>query len=89
MKLLKERGAEISYSDPYVPRFHKMREYDFSYLSSVPLNVETLNAADLVLITTDHTIVDYQMVVDHSHIVVDTRNATKRVRESKARVIRA
>src|SRR5262245_211307 len=38
MKLLKERGAELSYSDTYIPRLHRMRQYDFSYMSSVPLN---------------------------------------------------
>src|SRR5262249_10630992 len=69
MKLLKERGAELAYSDPYVARFHKMREYDFSYLSSVPLNEDSLQTADLVLITTDHTNVDYQFVVDHGRVI--------------------
>jgi UDP-N-acetyl-D-glucosamine dehydrogenase len=89
MKLLKERGAELAYSDPYVPRFHKMREYDFSYLSSVPLNEDSLQTADLVLITTDHTNVDYQFVVDHGRVIVDTRNATQRVTRGAGKVVRA
>jgi len=89
MKLLKERGAELVYSDPYIPRMHKMREYDFSYMSSVPLNEDSLRSCDLVVITTDHTNVDYQLVVDHSRIVVDTRNATRRVTRGMEKVVRA
>jgi UDP-N-acetyl-D-glucosamine dehydrogenase len=88
MKLLKERGAELSYSDPYIPRLHRMRQYDFSYMSSVPLNPDALKNADLVLIATDHTDIDYQLVVDHARIVVDTRNATKRTRGVE-KVVRA
>jgi UDP-N-acetyl-D-glucosamine dehydrogenase len=89
MKLLKERGAEISYSDPYIPKLHKMREYDFSYMSSEPLTENTLRGKDVVLITTDHSNIDYQWVVDHSSIVVDTRNATKTVRNGRDRIVRA
>ncbi len=89
MKLLKERGAELSYSDPYIPRLHRMREYDFSYMSSVPLNQDTLGKADLVLITTDHTNVDYQSVVNQSKLVVDTRNATKKLTRGSEKVVRA
>src|SRR5678815_833063 len=86
MKLLKERGAELSYTDPYIPRLHRMREYDFSYMSSVPLNEDTLRNADVVLITTDHTNVDYQFVVEHSRLTVDTRNATKGIKRGSETV---
>jgi len=89
MKLLKERGAEISYSDPYIPKLHKMREYDFSYMSSEPLTEDTLRSKDLVLIATDHSKIDYQWVIDHSSLVVDTRNATKAVRNGRDRIVRA
>lgn len=89
MKLLKERGAELSYSDPFIPKLHKMREYDFSYMSSVPLNQDTLQNVDLVLITTDHTNVDYKLVVDQGKVIVDSRNATRRVAQGAKNVVRA
>jgi UDP-N-acetyl-D-glucosamine dehydrogenase len=57
-------------------------------MASVSLNQETLKSVDLVLIATDHTNVDYQLVVDHAHSVVDTRNATKRTRGVE-KVVRA
>ena len=89
MKLLNERGAEVSYSDPFIPKLHKMREYDFSYMSSEPLTENALRSKDLVLIATDHSKIDYQWVVDHISLVVDTRNATKAIRNGRDRIVRA
>jgi UDP-N-acetyl-D-glucosamine dehydrogenase len=79
MELLQEKGAVLSYSDPYIPRLHKMRAYDFSKMSSTPLTDEVLRSQNVVLITTDHSSIDYQRVVDHAPLVVDTRNATRNV----------
>jgi UDP-N-acetyl-D-mannosaminuronate dehydrogenase len=66
-----------------------MRAYDFSKMSSVPLTEELLRSQDVVLITTDHTAVDYQWVVDHAPVVVDTRNATKNVTRNRNKIVRA
>jgi len=89
MELLQERGAVLCYSDPYIPRLHKMRAHDFSHMTSAPLTVETLRNQDLVLITTDHTNIDYQWLVENSPVVVDTRNATKGVKGGSKKVVRA
>ena len=89
MEILQSQGAVLSYSDPYIPRLHKMRAYDFSNMSSLPLTDELLRAQDIVLITTDHTSVDYQWVVDHAPLVVDTRNATRNVARSRDKIVRA
>jgi UDP-N-acetyl-D-glucosamine dehydrogenase len=89
MEILQEKGAELSYSDPYIPRLHKMRAYDFSNMSSFPLTEELLRGQDLALITTDHSAVDYQWVVDHAPFVVDTRNATRSVKRGRERIVRA
>jgi len=89
MELLQERGAVLCYSDPYIPQLHKMRAHDFSHMTSVPLTVETLRNQDLVLITTDHTNVDYQWLVENSPMVVDTRNATRAVKGESKKIVRA
>ena len=73
MKLLREKGAVLSYSDPYVST---LEEVGFS-LSSVELTPELLASADCIVITTAHTSVDYEMVVASGTPVVDTRNALK------------
>jgi UDP-N-acetyl-D-glucosamine dehydrogenase len=79
MKLLEERGAVVDYHDPYFPHLHKMREYDFK-LSSVNLTTESLSSYAAVLIATDHSSYDYEFIVRHSSLVVDTRNATRAVK---------
>src|SRR5438876_1034596 len=89
MEILQEKGADLSYSDPYIPRLHKMRAYDFSHMSSLPLNEDVLKSQDVVLITTDHSSVDYQWVVDHSSTVIDTRNATRRVTRGREKIVKA
>jgi len=89
MELLQARGAVLSYSDPYIPRLHKMRAYDFSRMSSSALTEEYLKSQDVVLIATDHTAYDYQWIVDHSSLVVDTRNATKGITRGREKIVRA
>ena len=89
MSLLEERGADLCYHDPFVPRLHKMRNYDFSRLSSLELTEELLGEQDAVLIATDHSDIDYQWIVDHSVLVVDTRNATRRSTEGREKIVRA
>jgi UDP-N-acetyl-D-glucosamine dehydrogenase len=75
MRLLLRKGAEIQYHDPYVP---EIRE-DGEVYRSVPLTDRLLASCDCVVITTDHQVIDYRHVVEHSALVVDTRNATRAV----------
>jgi UDP-N-acetyl-D-glucosamine dehydrogenase len=74
---LVKKGARVSYHDPYVPRLGA-HEWPSGDLASVPLTPETLAAADCVVILTNHTAFDYDAVVGHAPLVVDTRNAIKR-----------
>ncbi len=89
MEILQHKGAVLSYSDPYIPRLHKMRAYDFSNMSSVDLTENLLKNQDLALIATDHTDFDYQWIVDHARLVVDTRNATRKVTRGREKIVRA
>ncbi|HEY0809467.1 MAG TPA: nucleotide sugar dehydrogenase [Longimicrobiales bacterium] len=75
IRLLEGKGAVISYHDPYVPH---IREDEHSRAhSSVELTESALREADCVVITTDHQNVDYELVVRHGQLIVDTRNATR------------
>ena len=73
MRLLEEKGAEVVYHDPYV---EVLKGEGGEEKRSVALTADELSRADVVVITTDHTKVDYGWVVEHSRLVVDTRNAT-------------
>ncbi|MFQ5530481.1 MAG: nucleotide sugar dehydrogenase, partial [Gemmatimonadota bacterium] len=69
--LLRQRGADIQYHDPYVEQVR----IDDETLRSRDLSAECLAAADAVVITTDHRVVDYEFVTQHAPIIVDPRNA--------------
>jgi len=69
--LLRQRGATIEYHDPYVAQVR----LDESMLQCSDLTAEGLAAADAVVITTDHRVVDYGFVTEHASIIVDPRNA--------------
>ena len=76
MQLLEERGSKVAYHDPYVPQI-KIENGNFQ--TSQELTVKLLKKSDCIVVITDHTCIDYQLVVDHSKIVVDTRNATSTI----------
>jgi UDP-N-acetyl-D-glucosamine dehydrogenase len=87
LELLSARGAVLDYNDPYFPALHKMRHYDFSNMRSVELSPERLASYDCVLIATDHTSYDYEAIVRNSQLVVDTRNATRHVKQDREKVV--
>lgn len=72
MEHLRDWGADVHYSDPNVPVFPNMREHDFD-LASVELSPETLSEYDAVVLLTDHTGFDYEMIKANAKILIDTR----------------
>ena len=72
-RTLMEKGATVTYSDPYVP----MVAIGEETLVSVPLTAQLIQSMDCVVILTDHPAVDYSMIATHSAVVVDCRNALK------------
>lgn len=88
MDRLLGRGAEVEYHDSYVPRIPRMRRFHFD-LESVPLSPEKLASKDFVVIVTDHADVDWEFVVEHAALVIDTRNATAGVQNEREKIVRA
>ena len=72
MGLLEGKGAEVAYSDPYVPKFPKIRKRYFD-LTSTPLTAENLAVYDCVVLATDHDDFDYGLILEHARLIVDTR----------------
>lgn len=89
MELLLEQGAILSYNDPHVPVLPSMRHYDVPRLASEPLTADYLAEQDCVLIATDHSSYDWEFIVRHSPLVVDTRNATCHVARPVGKVWKA
>jgi UDP-N-acetyl-D-glucosamine dehydrogenase len=89
MDLLRAGGAVLSYNDPHVPSLPKMRHHDVPDLESVELSKEFLKSQDCVLVATDHSAYDYDFIVRHAPLVVDTRNATKNVVDGREKIRKA
>lgn len=81
MELLREAGAKISYSDPHVPSFPKMREHTFD-LQSVELTSGSVATFDVVVLTTDHAKFDYGMILENAQLIVDSRGVYRKPEEN-------
>lgn len=85
MRLLHEQGAKVSFHDPYA----KQVRLDGGLVKKVtPLRAEALRRSDLVIVVTDHSAYDYDWVVRNARMVLDTRNATKKVRSGRGKIRR-
>lgn len=73
VELLNDHGADYKVVDPYVASFKSCG----AKVETIELSKELLNEADLVLVTTDHTDFDYEMIARESKVIFDTRNALK------------
>jgi UDP-N-acetyl-D-glucosamine dehydrogenase len=90
MSLLRERGAEVDYYDPYVPVIKPTREHShFAGKKSVEWNRSAIASFDLVLIATNHACVNYKELGEWAQCIVDTRNAMAGVAVTRAKVWKA
>jgi UDP-N-acetyl-D-glucosamine dehydrogenase len=80
IELLRDKGAQVAYNDPYFPKVGHGRHYDLN-MTNTPL--DNLGQYDAVVIVTDHSDYDYKAIVEQSQLVVDTRNATKGIDSPK------
>jgi len=89
MELLEGRGAIVDYYDDFIPVIPETREHaKLAGRKSIDFNEDSVDGYDLVLISTKHSKVDYQLLADHASIIVDTRNAMSGF-SGKAKVLKA
>ncbi len=80
-ELLKFKGATVSYHDPYVKNINEEK--------SLELNIKNIKNQDAILITTDHSNVDYEFIAKHAKLIIDTRNVMANIKNPNARILRA
>lgn len=85
---LEALGAQVDYNDPHIPGTHKQREHDLQK-SSVPIDPSRLAGYDLVLLATDHSSYDYELIAKHARLIVDTRNAFGKVQAGREKIVKA
>lgn len=84
IEMLREKGAKVLYSDPYVSQLRA----DSYNLVSQNLREELLKNIDCAVIVTDHTCFDYQWLIDCAPLIIDTRNATKGINAGKEKLVK-
>ena len=87
IRLLRQRGATVTYADPYNPELRIESPHGETVLRSVALP-EGLARQDCAVIVTNHHAFDYQQIVDRSSLVLDTRNATRDITRGHEKVIK-
>jgi UDP-N-acetyl-D-glucosamine dehydrogenase len=85
---LQALGARVDYNDPHVPATHKMRHHHLA-MTSVPLTPQALASYDCVLVATHHSAYDWQQIADHAQLIIDTRNALRRVTSRRDHIVSA
>jgi UDP-N-acetyl-D-glucosamine dehydrogenase len=88
IRLLRAAGARVCYSDPHIARTHPGRKGDLA-MESVELTPERLEAADAVIIATDHDAFDWGRIAEHAGLIVDTRGRMRRVEGVRGEVVSA
>lgn len=84
--LLKKKGAQVEYHDPYIPHFH--HELEGWQMESIPDLMASVHVADLVVIVTNHKTYDYKSILDAAALIFDTRNALGKVGKESEKVVR-
>jgi UDP-N-acetyl-D-glucosamine dehydrogenase len=90
LSLLKERGAEVAYYDPYVPVIRPTREHpQWTGMRSESWNRKTVESFDAVIVATNHQVVNYQELADWAPCIVDARNALATIKTKPGQVWKA
>ena len=91
IELLLSKGTQVTYNDPYIPQFTVGKDvfyHEELTLASTPLTEELLAAHDCVVILAGHSSYDYEWIVAHAPLVIDTMNATREVRTERDKIVR-
>jgi len=89
INILKNKGSQVDYHDPFIPSFSGKRRYPDLSMKSIKLDENKLNKYDCVVIITNHSAYDYDWIVENSKLVIDTRNATASVGNNRQKIIKA
>lgn len=89
MELLLRQGAQVTYNDPHIAVMPASPRHDLPRLLSQELTAEYLSEQDCALIATAHSDYDYEFIVEHCRLVIDTRNATRDIKKHRERIVKA
>ena len=82
MDILTKKGAEVDYNDPYIPKVKPRREHK-QFVGKKSVSLDQINQYDIIVVLTDHSAYDYKAIVEHSQLIVDTRNSCGNFKSDK------
>ena len=88
MEIITDKGGQVDYHDPYIPRLGPTRHYSFDK-KSIALTENTLKSYDAILISTDHSVFDMAFIVKNAKLIIDTRNATADFKNYADKIVKA
>ena len=88
MDLLAEKGAKVCYNDPHIPQLWPGRQYSYDQRST-NLTVEALSSCDCILLATDHSSYDYDFILQHAQLIVDTRGVYHQQAKGNNKIVEA
>ncbi len=88
IEIFHEKGAEVDYNDPYIPKLPPTRKYKYD-MTSVELTEENINSYDLIVLSTNHDDYDYEFIHKNAKLILDTRNAFKKLGIVNGKVFKA
>ena len=89
MERFLKKGAAVDYNDPHIAVLPHMRRHPELKMESQPLTRDMLQSHDCVVIVTDHSAYDWPWIVEHSHLVIDTRNATHGLESYNHKIVKS
>ena len=90
MDKFKQRGAEVSYYDPHIPKIRLTREHShWESARSVKWNRETVASFDATLISTAHDVVNFQELTNWASLIIDTRNVMDGIKSQPGQIWKA
>lgn len=88
IEMFSQLGAQVDYNDPYVPHTRKTRRHNLQ-MQSIPLSAPMLASYDCVIVVTDHSSYDWQLIANNAKLIIDTRNALQHAENSPAHIIKS
>jgi UDP-N-acetyl-D-glucosamine dehydrogenase len=88
IEIFRKKGAAVCYSDPYISKLKKTRKYNYE-MTSIELTKQNIKDFDLIVLSTDHSEFDYNLILENAQVIIDTRNAFERLQLKSEKVFKA
>lgn len=87
--IAKNMRAEVCFHDPFISEIHSLPQFPNCHLKSIEFSYDKLSLYDAVVILVDHSFYDWNLVIEHSQLIIDTRNISEKYAGDPAKIFKA